>query len=1350
MPTITIREQPSQEQQTQANGFRATLSFEDGGDFPIQVSDPLLPGEQELLAWYFERWLYQPHLEDVKVKKAVARIREYGQQLFEQVFADRDAYACFQNIDSSQTLQIEIVGQTPEFQALHWELLWPKSGRPLSLDCVVLRRTARPAPMSVQREASPLLNLLVVTARPDEESDVGYRTISRPLFESLGQSKIPVKIDLLRPGTFKALSQHLENHKNFYHIIHFDLHGALLTHAQFKQITEGKQSKEKKAPMTFKMRYGRSSIEEFEQFEGVQAFLSFEGEQKGETDLVEASELADLLKKRGVQVCILNACQSSKQIWPEGTDNRETSLTSYLMDAGIQLALGMSYSVTVSAAELLIPEMYKQIFANKSIPEAIRLGRLELFNNKDRRAYFGQTIQLQDWLLPVVYAQGKVNLNLRSFHPEEEEKWLEERSQRFPFTEPTYGFIGRDLDILKIEKSLLRHNLLLVKGMGGTGKTTLLNYLGMWWQQTRFVEKVFYFGYDEQAFTLESILATIAKSLLERFEHGRWQAMNPAARQQRIIDLLNSHSHCLFLDNLESISGRELAIAHTLPVAEREKLKKFLAALSGGKTKVVLGSRSQEEWLQPGSFGSNIHEMRGLDPEARTQLAEKILLSVVTPKRAEKILKEQGFERLMKLLAGYPLAMEVVLRNLKNQTPEQILINLQAADINLDTGSGEKTESILKCVEYSHSNIAPELQEVLLCLAPFTSFIDREDIPRYVAKLQEQEELQSLVLLNLDAALREAIQWGLLSSMYAEHPNLLTIQPVFPYFLKTKLEAVDPRIQSSIECAFREHYRLLARAYWQWMESKEAGQRQNGIEYCRLEYENLYRALEICLIEKEDFSIFFCLNRYLQSVQDKSTGLKLAEQVWSVLKDYPDIAKKDFEIEIIGACDFLAAALLAEKLYPNAKQQYVLAQQLINAATLLDERSKQVKLAVSYHQLGRVAEALREWEQAQQYYQQALDIKIQFNDIYSQAGTYHHLGRVAAALREWEQAQQYYQQALDIYIQFDDVYEQGETYHNLGLVAAALREWEQAQQYYQQALDIYIQFNDVYSQASTYGQLGNMAADLQGWEQARYYYQQALNIYIQFNDVYGQAGNYHNLGSVAAALREWEQARQYYQQALDIYIQFSDVYKQACIYHNLGIVVEELREWEQAQQYYQQALDIFIQFNDVYEQAATYHQLGIVAVALREWEQAQQYYQQALDIYIQFNDVYEQASTFHNLGSVSQELRDFEQARQYCQQALDIYIQFNDVYEQASTFHNLGRVAEEQQQFEEANNQFLTSLRIYAEYKDQHNLQIVVRNLVRVYQQHPDEQILVQTAQILEVEVKQIRSLFEQGGEASD
>jgi tetratricopeptide (TPR) repeat protein len=505
----------------------------------------------------------------------------------------------------------------------------------------------------------------------------------------------------------------------------------------------------------------------------------------------------------------------------------------------------------------------------------------------------------------------------------------------------------------------------------------------------------------------------------------------------------------------------------------------------------------------------------------------------------------------MKLLAGYPLAMEVVLCNLKNQTPEQILIGLQVADVNLDTGSAAKTESILKCVEYSYSNIEPELQEVLLCLAPFTSFIDRRNIPQYVAKLQEQEALQNFDLSNLDAALQEAIQWGLLSPISTEMENLLTIQPVFPCFLKTKLEAVDSPIRLAIERNFRGYYRSLAETYMQLMRSKEAQQRQSGIAYCRWEYENLYSALELCLAEKEEFiNIFGCLDKYLELIQNKSAGLKLTQQVWDALTNYSDTTKKDFEKEIINACDWLAAALLAEKLYLEAQQQYELKQRLINEATSLDEPSKQMSLATTYHQL--------------------------------------------------------------------------------------------------------------------------------------------------------------------------------------------------------GIMFQELQEYEQARQYCHQALAIYIQFNNVYEQAGTYHQLGIVSQKLREYGQAQEYYQQALAIYIQFNAVYEQASSFQGLGSMSQELREYEQARQYYQQALDIYIQFNDVYEQASTLALMGLLAEEQEQFEEAASRLLVGLKIFSEYKDEHFIQETVSNLVRIYQQYPNEQILVQTAQILGVEIEQIRGLFEQDAEKSE
>ena len=72
--------------------------------------------------------------------------------------------------------------------------------------------------------------------------------------------------------------------------------------------------------------------------------------------------------------------------------------------------------------------------------------------------------------------------------------------------------------------------------------------------------------------------------------------------------------------------------------------------------------------------------------------------------------------------------------------------------------------------------------------------------------------------------------------------------------------------------------------------------------------------------------------------------------------------------------------------------------------------------------MGTVAWEQRQWEQAEQYYQQALQIKIENNDRYEQAGTYHQLGNVAQEQRKWEQAREYFMQALQIFGEYNDTY----------------------------------------------------------------------------------------------------------------------------------------------------------------------------------------------------------------------------------------------------------------------------------------------------------------------------------------
>ena len=655
--------------------------------------------------------------------------------------------------------------------------------------------------------------------------------------------------------------------EGYYHVIHFDVHGAVLTYEQFQHI--------QKEPTGNPVKYQRYGRNEIRPFEGVKAFLSFEAdneEQKNKSDLVEASELANLLVKHHVPITILNACQSGKQI-----GDRETSLGSHLIQAGLQLVLAMGYSVTVSAAELLISTLYQHLFAGDDLAVAIRHARTELYNNKERRAYFDQKIDLEDWLLPVVYQNQPVTLQPREFTPEERTAWFEHKAEEKRYTppDPQYGFVGRDIDILQIEKRLLtKRNILLVRGMGGAGKTTLLRHLAAWWHTTGFVQRVFYFGYDEKAWTLQQIMTGIAQQLYGPKYYTDFQPLSLAAQQAMLSQDLRGKHHLLILDNLESITGAHLAIQHTLPLEDRTALHSFLTDLAKGPTLVLLGSRGGEDRLSKGTFDENIYELPGLDPEAATTLADRIL----ERNNATQYRQDEDLRKIIKVLDGFPLALEVVLANLAHQTPSDVLAALQAGDVSIDpkSDSQDKTESILRCIDYSHSNLSPEAQQLLLCLAPFTSVIDTGTLDNYTSHSRKQPILASLPFEHWPEVLQEAANWGLLSPD-PKIPRFLRLQPSFPYFLRNRLYALEHgEMRSAVETAFREHYDQLGEKLYQLLESKESQERQAGQIITSLEYENLVTALNLTLTAQVSFiNLNGTLSTYLRHYPRPKTRIRI-------------------------------------------------------------------------------------------------------------------------------------------------------------------------------------------------------------------------------------------------------------------------------------------------------------------------------------------------------------------------------------------------------------------------------------------------------------------------------------------
>lgn len=321
MALIRIEERGRDHQSTQA-----VVSFNHGPQYPVTVTDPFTEQQERDLSWYFGEHLRLPFLESERAKQAAASIKPYGEALFQQIFrANPDVYAAYKEHAKAglEKLHFEIAG-SPAFHALHWEALKdPGVPHPFALDAILVRKNLTPIPFEATLATAPVLRVLVVTARPDGKRDVGYRTISRPLVETLRQANLRVQIDLLRPGTYDILEQTLraatdQHGKGYYHVIH--------------------------------------------------------------------------------------------------------------MQAGIQVVLAMGYSVTVSAASRLMQDFYQQLFSGSDFPAALRSARLALAGHKARQAAFQMSIDLEDWLLPVLCQNDVVRLSTRELTPEEDRQFHEQQA----------------------------------------------------------------------------------------------------------------------------------------------------------------------------------------------------------------------------------------------------------------------------------------------------------------------------------------------------------------------------------------------------------------------------------------------------------------------------------------------------------------------------------------------------------------------------------------------------------------------------------------------------------------------------------------------------------------------------------------------------------------------------------------------------------------------------------------------------------------------------------------------------------------------------------------------------------
>jgi hypothetical protein len=423
---------------------------------PIRFEGPLTVADHVELRWYLEDYLQFPYgAERYRAAQVEQKMDQWGEALFAQVFAklttDPDPRAFYQEAVRTGLEECElcIVSDDHVFLNIPWELMRdPTPGRGYLAPMLAgfyRQRVHQKIEEPVALLPTQPFRVLLVIARPYGERDVPLGTIARPMTEALRSLRPRIELEVLRPATFDELQKRLNANRGSYNLVHFDGHGVFA------------------APVSGPLPQF-SSKAEF-------GHLAFEKED-GSADIVNSQELGQALATCKVPLFVLNACQSAQ----EGKADPFGSVASQLLAVGARAVVAMSYSVYATTASRFIKRFYESLAQHNTFAEAVAAARLKLFTDAAHDSVGGE-VELRDWMVPVLYQQEQ---RFVPVSPEAGTRESEAAGSNNAFEQANtvcparmFGFIGRDYDILRIERALRDDDdpWVVLSGIGGVGKT---------------------------------------------------------------------------------------------------------------------------------------------------------------------------------------------------------------------------------------------------------------------------------------------------------------------------------------------------------------------------------------------------------------------------------------------------------------------------------------------------------------------------------------------------------------------------------------------------------------------------------------------------------------------------------------------------------------------------------------------------------------------------------------------------------------------------------------------------------------------------------------------------------------
>jgi tetratricopeptide (TPR) repeat protein len=924
---------------------RVEVLWQDGAARRVAVAEVAgLPGgeEGERVRWYLEEYAEFPaDPAPVIAAEAEAQLAQAGVGLFRAVFADVDAVGIWERArDRLGGVRVEVEADPGEGPGIPWELLRdPGRDAPVALGAGAFVRTHLRAAghPELPEPAGDRLRVLLVIARPGGRADVPFRSVASRLVRGGAEQMPGLDLDVLRPATFKRLSQVLEDAYAAgrpYHVVHFDGHGTWL------DLTGAGAGGGGVSPLL----YGVSVAGPVRA--GQHGYLLFEDPRsEGNQQLVDGPALGRLLAGTGVPVLVLNACRSAyseargqpasvpgpepgPQVGPAAEDSALTgdvhariraygSLAGEVADAGVPGVVAMRYNVYVVTAAQFMANLYAHLLAGKSLGQAAAAARRSLAADPVRQIG-AVPVALQDWTVPVVYESAPLVL----LHPQKQDAPVirlapaENRvgegglagSSELP-RPPDAGFFGRDETLLALDRAFDTQPIALLHGFAGAGKSATAAEFARWYQVTGGLDHpdhpergrgpVLWSSFEHHL-TADRVIGTAGDYFAALLEANgiAWAAVTePAQRRDLVIQVLAQMPVLWVWDNVEPVTGFPASTQSDWTRAEQDDLAALLRDLvQHTKCKVLVTSRRDEHtWLG--------------DLPARVQLPpmpmrESLQLAGALAARHGHSLATVDWRPLLRYAAGNPLTITVVAgqalrENLATtEAIEGFVARLRAGEAQLEPGEDAalgRTRSLAASLSYGFAQAFTDTERAQLAVLHLFLDTVNVDVLRYMGNPEEAREDAVPKLTGLAeeagiALLDRAASIGLLESL-GSGSGCYQIHPALPWYFTTLYTTSygqpDTPAARRAGRAYTKAVGVLGDYYWDQAEQGHAGQ---VIPALQAEEANLRHALDLARAHRLWDAAAGCLQGLKVLYERTGRDSEWARLVASVTPDFTDPA----------------------------------------------------------------------------------------------------------------------------------------------------------------------------------------------------------------------------------------------------------------------------------------------------------------------------------------------------------------------------------------------------------------------------------------------------------------------------